>query len=130
MFDYSRLPSVLPCDKLHIHFCKYILAIYFIKGFCINFNFSVKCIMLIFKHIVNSCIVIKYFKKSVDQNTKCHNPVSQISGISYFNTNHVSHSCIYNLLDILCNHLMFYYVYMPLRGPHFNYDAPYQIKLI
>ena len=26
MFDYSRLPSVLPCDKLHIHFCKYILG--------------------------------------------------------------------------------------------------------
>ena len=24
MFDYSRLSSVLPCDKLHIHFCKYI----------------------------------------------------------------------------------------------------------
>ena len=26
MFDYSRLSSVLPCDKLHIHFCKYILG--------------------------------------------------------------------------------------------------------
>jgi hypothetical protein len=23
----------------------------------------------------------------------------------------------YNLFDILCNHLMFYYVYMPLHGP-------------
>jgi hypothetical protein len=45
----------------------------------------------------------------------------RIAGISYFNTNHVSHSCIYNLYDILCNHLMFYYVYMPLRGP-FNLD--------
>jgi hypothetical protein len=33
----------------------------------------------------------------------------------------VSHSCIYNLYDILCNHLMFYYLYMPLRGP-FNLD--------
>jgi hypothetical protein len=55
MFDYSRLSSVLPCDKLHIHFCKYIL----------NFNFSFKCIMLIFKHIVNSCIVITYILKSL-----------------------------------------------------------------
>jgi hypothetical protein len=26
MFDYSRLSSVLPCDTLHIHFCKYILG--------------------------------------------------------------------------------------------------------
>ena len=26
MFDYSRLSSVLPCDKLHINFCKYILG--------------------------------------------------------------------------------------------------------
>ena len=26
MFDYSRLSSVLPYDKLHIHFCKYILG--------------------------------------------------------------------------------------------------------
>jgi hypothetical protein len=26
MFDYSRLPSVLPCDKLHFHFCKYIVG--------------------------------------------------------------------------------------------------------
>jgi hypothetical protein len=24
MFDYSRLSSVLPCDELHINFCKYI----------------------------------------------------------------------------------------------------------
>jgi hypothetical protein len=30
-------------------------------------------------------------------------------------------ACIYNLFDILCNHLMFYYVYMSLRGP-FNLD--------
>ena len=30
-------------------------------------------------------------------------------------------ACTYNLFDILCNHLMFYYVYMPLRGP-FNLD--------
>ena len=27
MLDYSRLSSVLPCDKLHIHFCKYILPL-------------------------------------------------------------------------------------------------------
>ena len=33
----------------------------------------------------------------------------------------MSRSCIYNLYDNLCNHLMFYYVYMPLRGP-FNLD--------
>ena len=26
MFDHSRLSSVLPCDKLHIHICKYILG--------------------------------------------------------------------------------------------------------
>ena len=45
----------------------------------------------------------------------------RIAGIAYFNTSYVSHSCIYNLYDILCNHLMFYYVYMPLRGP-FNLD--------
>jgi hypothetical protein len=31
-------------------------------------------------------------------------------------------ACTYNLFDILCNHLMFYYVYMPLRGP-FNLNV-------
>ena len=42
----------------------------------------------------------------------------RIAGIAYFNTSHVSHSCIYNLYDILCNHLMFYYVYIcPFVGP-------------
>ena len=39
----------------------------------------------------------------------------RIAGIAYFNTSHVSHSYIYNLYDILCNHLMFYYVYMQGR---------------
>ena len=47
---------------------------------------------------------------------------SLIAGISYFNTTVTSLILVYyNLFDILCNHLMFYYVYMPLRGP-FNLD--------
>ena len=57
MFDYSRLPSVLPCDKLHIHFCKYILGA---NKTCTNFAilselgripFALDCFTSVFKYL-------------------------------------------------------------------------------